>query len=143
MLHLLGVEREQAGVLKCLAHGRDVVGGFLNAVLKIADRHFAKISLCRQVALATSSVGIRSGSASRGGSSPIAQEPAAAQQHRMLCCSGTDSPLAGLTAGGVHDVSETDEINLGGTPKVSGANLASGGCFSKGGSVNVHWLVWG
>ena len=58
--------------------------------------------------MATSSVGIRSGSASRGGSSPIAQEPAAAQQHRMLCCSGTDSPLAGLTAGGVHDVSETD-----------------------------------
>ena len=34
MLHLLGVEREQAGVLKCLAHGRDVVGGFLTPFSK-------------------------------------------------------------------------------------------------------------
>jgi hypothetical protein len=38
---------DNSGVLKRLADGRDVVGTrFPNAVLKIADRHFAKIGLC-------------------------------------------------------------------------------------------------
>lgn len=38
---------DNSGVLKGLAHGSDVMGTrFPNAVLKIADRHFAKIGLC-------------------------------------------------------------------------------------------------